>query len=72
MKKSHIIGLIFLSTILSSVALAGFASAIDPYLPEPEDVEGYELIWESLIEITNPLDDEAANMTAGSQIWAKN
>ncbi len=72
MKKKQIIGLIFISTVLCSVTFAGFASAIDPYLPEPEDVEGYDLLWESVIIVSNPLNDSAPDIGAGGQVWTKN
>ncbi len=71
MKKTRLIGAILLSTIFGSMLFAGFASAIDPYLPSPEDVEGYNLLWESVITVSNPLNDSAPDIGAGGQIWTK-
>ena len=70
MKKSRVIGLILLSAIFGSMFI-GFSVAIDPYFPDPEDVEGYDLLYENVIEVANPLDDTAPNITAGAQIWTK-
>lgn len=72
MKKSQVIGVILLSTILGSISFASFAYAIDPYFPDPEDVEGYDLLWESIITVTNPWNDTAPDIQAGGQIWTKN
>jgi hypothetical protein len=72
MKKAQVIGVILLSTIFGSIFFAGFASAIDPYFPDPEDVEGYDLLWESIITVSNPWNDTAPDIEAGGQIWTKN
>ncbi|MBN2156236.1 MAG: hypothetical protein JW776_09345 [Candidatus Lokiarchaeota archaeon] len=72
MKKSQLIGGILLFGIFGSILFAGTAAAVESYLPDPEDVEGYDLIWEKIIEVENPLDSSADNVSAGSQIWVKN
>ena len=71
MKKSQLIGIALLSTIFGSMIFAGFVSAIDPYFPDPEDVEGYDLLYENIVQVANPLDAAAASVTAGAQVWVK-
>ena len=71
LKKSQYLGIILLSTILGSIFLAGFAVAIDPFYPEPDAVEGYDLIWERVITVSNPLNASAPTIGTGSQIWTK-
>lgn len=72
MKRLHkytsfmLLGLIIFS-VYTSTAMAAAAD----YLPDDEDVEGYDLIWEYLYESPDPFEPEE-NMTAGAQIWAKN
>jgi len=73
MKKTQLYGLILLITTLGAVLSVGFVSASIPdYFPKADDVEGYDLLWENIIEVSNPLNASAANISAGAQIWTKN
>lgn len=62
-----LLGMLFLS-IFSSAAMAAPAD----YLPEDENLEGYDLVWEALFENENPLYEDGENLTVGAQIWAQN
>lgn len=60
-----------LGLLLLSIGSSSVMAAAADYLPDDEDVEGYDLIWEHLYESEDPIDPEET-MTAGAQIWAKN
>ncbi|MBD3352107.1 MAG: hypothetical protein GF364_11525 [Candidatus Lokiarchaeota archaeon] len=78
MKKSlKYASLGMISLLLLSILSTSAMASIDDYMPNEEDVEGYNLLWEadysSNYTTINPLGtEETAEVSAGAQVWYKN
>jgi hypothetical protein len=73
MKRAKFFAIFLLLSTLGMVVTTSLVSATIPdYFPDPDTVEGYDLFYENLITVENPLNDTAPPLQAGAQIWTQN
>jgi hypothetical protein len=61
-------GLIIMSLMTTPVVAAG----VDDYMPSPDAVTGYDLLWNASLSIDDPLNDTVNPIEVASQVWYKN